>query len=228
MKVGMTKIKTRSKLYGMFGSELEEGGLILVYGEAGTGKTTIAIQLSVIYASRGYKVMYLTTEHPFAAERVADMIGDEIKNVGERIYVIKLRSFKQQLEVIDKLEMFIAPKLRFIVIDTITDNYREIVAEGVDVVKANMTLNRQLATLQYIAKAKEITIMITGQMRGTLENNKDEIVASKVMRHWPDRIVRLERLGEKRVAIIEKSKNKDEVNKRVFFKITDRGIVDEF
>ena len=224
----MKRITNYSKLHSILGDEINSGGLILVYGEAGTGKTAIAIQLSVSFALEGYKVLYLTTEHPFAAERIADMIGDEIKNVGERIYVIKLRNFRQQLELIDKLEMFITPKLRFIVIDTITDNYREIIAEGADVIKVNMMLNRQLATLLYIAKTKKVAIMITGQMRGALEDERDEIVASKVMKYWPDRIVRLEKIGGRRIATIEKSKNKEEIDRKIFFKITERGIVDEY
>lgn len=224
----MRKLTKYSKLHSLLGDEIKKGELILVYGRAGTGKTAIVIQVSVNFALEGYKVIYLTTEHPFAAERIADIIGSEIEDIGERIYVIRLSDFKQQSEIIDKLEMFISPKLKFIVVDTITDNYREAIAEGVNAIKANMTLNRQLATLLYISKTRNITIMITGQMMGTLEENKDEIVATRVMKYWPDKIVRLEKVGGRRMAIIEKSKNKEEIGKKIFFKITDRGIIDEY
>lgn len=219
--------KQYSKLHSILGEEIISGGLVLVYGEAGTGKSTIAIQLSVEFALKGYKVLYLTTEHPFAAERIADIAGDKMKYIAEKIYVMRVEDFKKQLRVIDKLEMFITPKLKLIVIDTITDNYREAISEGLDAVKVNMILNRQLATLLHISKTRKIAILITGQMRSAVDEKKDEIVASTVMKYWPDRIVKLEKIGRKRVAIIEKSRNEKEVGKKNFFRITERGILNE-
>ncbi|MCS7385937.1 MAG: AAA family ATPase [archaeon GB-1867-005] len=202
------------------------GKVTLIYGEAGTGKTAISLSCSATCALLGLKAIYLTSEKPFPAERLATIVGRNLEKAAKRIVVIELEDFEQQLETIEKLEFFITPTVGLVVVDTITARYREAISRGVDSISANKSLSRQLAMLRYIAERRGVAVIVTGQVREVIGEDREEVVASKVMQFWPNTIIRLEKIENRRIAFIEKSENKDALGFRVLFKITSRGIED--
>ncbi|RLE55692.1 MAG: hypothetical protein DRJ26_00485 [Candidatus Methanomethylicota archaeon] len=202
------------------------GELTLIYGEAGTGKTAIALSCSATCALLGFKTIYLTSEKPFPAERLASIIRRNLGRVARKIIVIELEDFKQQLETIEKLDYFITPSVGLVVVDTITARYREAISKGVNSISANKSLNRQLAMLRHIAEKNKVAVIVTGQVREVLGEEREEVVATKVMQFWPNTIIRLEKHGPRRIAFIEKSDNKAALGCRMLFKMTSRGIED--
>ncbi len=205
-----------------------EEDLVLVYGEAGTGKTTLLMYYAYLCALSRFKVIFLSSEKPFAIERLVQISGRKWREVSRRISVMLIRSFIEQLELIERLEHFITPSLKLIAIDTITDAYRESISEGVSPLRANKCLNRQMAMLYELAKNKSLIVMVSGQVRERPEEGVEEIVAAKVMRFWPNKIIRLERIGGKRYAVIEKTPAYKYVGLRISFKVAERGIYFEY
>ncbi len=212
----------------VLGGGAKSGDLMLFYGEAATGKTAFLLYYTLLCTLLRHRVLFLTTEKPFAIERLVEMSGRRWKEISRRITIIEIKDFKTQLEIIERLEFFINPKIKLITIDTITEKYREFLSEGGNPLKASKCLNRQLAMLYGLAKLKQIIIIISGQVRELIEEGKEEVIASKLLRNWSNKIIKLEKIKEKRIAHIEKTIYPKYVGSRILFKITSRGIEFEY
>ena len=83
-----------------------------------------------------------------------------------------------------------------IIIDTITSLYRASIIGSEDTFTLNRELNRQVATLSEIAKAKSMPILLISQVRSIPREEGDmkvEPVATRVLKFWSDVIISLKR-----------------------------------
>ena len=67
-----------------------EGGIplesvSLIYGEAETGKTTLAMQLAINYAKQAYKTLFIDCDGTFSARRLSQIAGQNFKEIAELI-----------------------------------------------------------------------------------------------------------------------------------------------
>jgi len=82
------------------GSDLINGGIYLLAGEPGIGKTTLSMQLLSELAKQGVKVMYLPTEQSMSdVRRVFDRLhrsvrGDQRQTIEENLYVDTIDDLK--------------------------------------------------------------------------------------------------------------------------------------
>ena len=106
------------------GGGLSEGNIILVYGEAETGKTTLAIQCAVNCARMGYKTVFIDSDNTFFPRRMAQISGRDFDILAPQIILMKPEDFELQSYIIDRLDEFISQKVGLIVVDTITGLYR--------------------------------------------------------------------------------------------------------
>ncbi|MBS7605510.1 MAG: AAA family ATPase [Candidatus Bathyarchaeia archaeon] len=188
---------------------LQPGGLTLVYGEAETGKTTLAIQCSVSAARMKYKTLFVDTDGTFSPERLMQIALQDYEEALQSIMIFTPATFEEQSNLIDDLEKFVNKDLGLIVFDTITSLYRAGIVGREEAFKANRELNRQIAALAHIAKKFQIPILITSQVRSVLTETDAYIepVASRVLRYWSSSVIGLFRTSKHNVvrAIIERS-----------------------
>ncbi|MGD9963539.1 MAG: ATPase domain-containing protein, partial [Thermoplasmata archaeon] len=71
-------------LDGLLEGGLEGGAITLLFGEAGTGKTNICLQVARNVASQGKKVIYIDTEG-VSLERLRQICADEFEEVMKNI-----------------------------------------------------------------------------------------------------------------------------------------------
>jgi DNA repair protein RadB len=170
---------------------LQPGGITLIYGEAETGKTSLAIQCSVSSARMGYKTLFIDSDGTFSPQRLMQ---------------IALQDFSEASQMLEK---YVGKGFGLIVFDTVTTLYRSAIGSKEDAFKANRELNRQIAALAHIAKVNQIPILLTSQVRSILSDVDAlvEPVAARVLKYWSTSIVGLYRTGRHGVtrAVIERS-----------------------
>jgi len=208
-----------------------EGGLqprniVLLYGEAETGKTTLAVQCAVNAARLGYKAMFIDPENAFSPERLSQIAPYDLAEVSASIILVRPASFKEQGVIIDELEKYLTQRFGLIVFDTITSLYRSELGNAKETFALNRELNRQLATLAQISKDFEISILLTSQVRSVFAAGKVGIapVAVRVLKFWSDFVVKLEAAKEKGMILAKVEKPVKGLRWRLV--IEERGICD--
>jgi len=203
-----------------------EGGLPscsvnLIYGEAETGKTTLAMQCAVNSARMGYKTLYVDSDGSFSLERLSQIVSRNFEDVSDLIMLAKPSTFKEQVEIVDNLEKYVGKGFGLIVFDTITSLYRLELTGKKETFNLNRELNRQVATLAQLAKTLEVSVLLISQVRSVLELDEASVtpVATRVLRFWSDGVIGLTRVGRGNIvkASIEKYRGKEK--KLVFYMV---------
>ena len=192
-----------------------EGGIpfesvSLIYGEAETGKTTLAIQCAINCAGQGYKTLFVDCDGTFSTRRLSQMASERFKEIAELIILMKPDNFREQTLVIDQLTDYITKSFGFVIIDTVTTLYRAEIAEFPEkAFELNRELNRQMALLAQIAKTQKIAVLMTSQVRSVFNEAHVSIepVAARVIKFWADTIIAMKPTENPKIlkAILEKN-----------------------
>jgi len=206
----------------LMGGGYPVGHLSLIYGEASSGKTTLALMSSAERARQRLKVLYIDPDGSFSYERFLRMAGDP--GSWEMVFISSPSSFWDQCELILNLEAFITPGTGLIVVDSITSLYRLAVGAEGEAVALNKGLSKQLAHLKGLSRRRCLPVLITSQVRWS--GGEDvEPVARRILEYWSGAIVSLRRSGGGlREAAVLKNPGSRGVE-RGLFSIEDRGFV---
>jgi DNA repair protein RadB len=182
-----------SDLDEMLGGGIRRGDVTLIYGAAKTGKTTIALQCSVAATKQQIKTIYLDCQNSFSTERFSQIASSDIQAISSLIYVFKLHSFDEQTRLIENLDKYLSDKTELIIVDTITSLYRLELKTAARIFQANRILNRQLAYLNHIAKARKAAVLITSQVHDIINDEPVVIepVAMRVLNYWAQNILKI-------------------------------------
>lgn len=203
---------------------LPVGHITHIYGPAGVGKTTFALQCAVNSALNSYKTIFVDTEGSFSIERLKQVSEHSFQSVMERIMIFRLSTFMEQSDLIDILDEMCDRSVRLVVFDTITGLYRAELLEYRDTHVLQHELNRQMAFLFKTAKKKNVAILLTNQVRSSFEEENLEAVASNIINWWASIVVKFIReKGIKRKAEIIKHYNKP-LGISTSFSITSSGL----
>jgi len=213
----------------LLGGGLPADGLSLIYGEAETGKTSLAIQCAVNCARMGYKSLFIDSDGTFSSKRLSQIAYYDYESVSPSIILMKPTTFQEQVMAIDHLDEYITKKFGLMVLDTITSLYRVELGGPKETFALNRELNRQVAFLTQIVKTRRMAALITSQVRSIfLEGHVDmEPVATRVLKFWSDVVLNLKHTGQTRV--IEVLLEKHPKRKRpasCYVKIERTGICD--
>lgn len=185
------------------------GQISLIYGKSNTGKTSLAIQCSVICARNNSKTIFVDNENSFSPVRLSQIAGNDIDKISPFIILFNPLNFNEQSTLIENLELYINQRIVLIVFDTIISLYRNEFGVTEKIFALNRRLNRQLAFLSKIVKFYNVAILLTSQVRSNLQynvNKKIEPVAHRLLRFWSQNIIRLEKTEKNgiRKAVLEK------------------------
>jgi len=190
---------------------LKPGGTTLLYGEAETGKTTLAMQCAVNCARMGYKTLYVDCDGTFSPERLSQIVSQDFEEISEFLIIIEPASFREQIETVDNLEKYVSKRFGLIIFDTITSLYRSELGGKKETFNLNRELNRQVAVLSQIAKALEVSVVLLSQVRSIVGETDIAPVATRVLKFWSNSVISLERTGRRNIirASVEKSHGKE-------------------
>lgn len=202
----------------LLGGGLEPGAITLVYGEAGTGKTNLGLQLAVRAARQGPgKVGFIDSEG-VSLERLEQIAGDDYNDVLKAILFYSPQSLEEQEKMVASLAKIRDPPL--IVVDSLNMYYRLLL--GDDGKAASQSITRQLGSLLQLARANDVPILVTGQVY-----TGDDAVhpfGGRIMEHIVKAMIHLERIGPgERRATLYKHRSRPE-GAQARFRITATGV----
>jgi len=204
------------------------GQINLVYGEASTGKTVLAMQSALGAAARGFKVFFVDADLSFSVQRLESL--DRGRELSENIVVFQPEDFREQIRITESLEVLLSKTPTLLIVDSVTGLYRADFEGPGTVFVNNRELNRQLAYLSDLASRFELTILLTGQVHSQPSRGTWLIapVATRTLRHWSYLILRLRPTQRRdvRECLLEKIDGREARGPRTLFRIGETGLED--
>ncbi len=164
----------------------------LLYGEAETGKTTLAMQCAVHCATHNHKTLFVDCDGTFSARRLSQIASEDFEEIAELMILMKPKRFAEQIIIIDQLTNYVNRNFGLVVIDTLTSLYRTEIAEYPQRrFELNREMNRQMASLAQTTRTRKIAILITSQVRSVFAEALTSIepVATRVLKFWSDLVI---------------------------------------
>ena len=157
----------------VLGGGMVPGSLVLVGGEPGIGKSTLALQMAL--KSRGVKVLYISGEESLKQLKLR---SERLKADDNEIYLLNETSLERVLE---QAKQF-SPDL------LIVDSIQTLFSENFDSAPGSVSQVRQSATrLLYFAKSTSIPVLVIGHI-----NKEGSIAGPKVLEHIVDVVLQFE------------------------------------
>jgi DNA repair protein RadB len=169
------------------------GEVTLVYGEAGTGKTTTVIQVATSAARMGLKVLYIDSDHSFTHQRFQQIARDESQAASELIMIFLPETFAEQRVLIESFQNYITPRVGLVIVDSMSSLYRAAFSNAESIFTLNRDLSRQLAYMGELSASTGISCIVTSQVHARLTHPLGDVepVARRALFHFPRAILRL-------------------------------------
>lgn len=204
---------------------IERGIITNVFGESGSGKTNLCVQVAAEIAKDGDKVVYIDTEKGFSPERFTQVASEDAL---ENVILAEPFEFEQQEERINSLQEVIEdeePQPEAVVVDSLVSLYR-LQAKGDQIQEVNQRLSQQMSELSKIARKYNVPVLVTNQVYTSFDEDELELVGRDVPRYWSKCLLKLSNVDNGiRKAEIEKHRSIPE-GKSTKFKIVNAGLVE--
>ncbi len=214
----------------MLGGGFTVGEVALVYGEAATGKTTTVIQAATACAAKGFKVIYVDSDHSFTQQRFNQIAGNRSADTSELITLFFPETFSEQRRIVESLENYVTSKLILVIVDSISSLYRAAFSGPDTIFNLNRDLSRQVAYLGELASSHNIACIITSQVHSRLTATPADIepVARRTVFHFPRAIVRIKNTPKPSVKefILERVDGTDAAKRTCLVSIQENGLTD--
>jgi DNA repair protein RadA/Sms len=192
----------------VLGQGLTPGGVVLLAGEPGVGKSTLLLQVAGAWASRGLTALYVTAEESAAQVRLR---AERIGALSENLYLASENDLDVVLGHVEQL----SPKL------LILDSVQTVSVPGSDGVPGGVTQVKEVAAaLGRVARARSIPVLLVGHV------TKDGAVAGpRTLEHLVDVVLSFEGDQHLDLRIVRASKNRfgpaDEIG---CFQMSENGV----
>ncbi|MCW3134341.1 MAG: DNA repair and recombination protein RadB [Methanophagales archaeon] len=218
----------------LLGGGFESGTVTQLYGEAGSGKTNVCLQVAIECARKGKRVIFIDSEG-FSPERflqIASSNSENVESIARRIIIYEPHSFEQQTSCINEIEEVIKEKegesgVALVILDSATLFYR-LELDDERSIYLRRVLANQIMHLLEIARRYDLAVIITNQVYMDIEDGNLRPSGGYALEHLSKVIVQLEKTAEgrgKRIAILKKHRSMPEDISCEFF-ITSKGVED--
>ena len=158
----------------LLGGGFETQAIVEVFGEFGSGKTQIALQLAVntiLPLDQGGfdgEVFYIDTEDTFRPERISQMaeaVGIDPQDALDRIHVARAYNSAHQILLVDEIKrMSKNLDVKLIIVDSLTSHFRaEYIGRGM-LAPRQQKLNRHMKEHKQLADVQNSLILVTNQV----------------------------------------------------------------
>lgn len=211
------------KLDELLGGGFEVGTITQLFGEAGSGKTNICLQLTIETVKNGRKVIYIDSEG-FSPERFEQIAGNGVGKIAKEIIVYEPMNFEQQYVAIKDVEKVI-DKVGVIILDSAATFYRFELDDERDITLIRELAN-QIAHLLGLARKYGVAVVFTNQVYTDIEKNQYRPLGGNLIEHLSKTIIQLEKIGMgRRKATLRKHRSRPE-GIACEFMLTQEGVRD--
>ncbi|MCD6381958.1 MAG: DNA repair and recombination protein RadB [Candidatus Aenigmarchaeota archaeon] len=217
----MQRLSTKSPLDKILDGGIEHAAVTNVYGEAGSGKSNLALLCTISVIEQGKKVIFIDTEGGFSFDRFDQLTNGRSHEYLSKVILLEPKNWEEQCKRIDELEKLVTNDVGLIVIDSIVTLYR-LVLNDENYPQVNRELSSQYAKLSSIAREKNIPVLVTNQVYSI--SGKLELISRTIGKYWAKALIKLEKLDRPnhRLATIVKHRSIPE-GKSIEFEITRNG-----
>ncbi len=181
-----------SKLDRLLNGGVHTGLFTHIYGEAATGKTTLALQFVSSAVKLGIQSIYVNSEGSSPIERFQQISGQSISDVSNLVQILSPKDFDEQGGLVENLDLYARKDTRLIVMDTLTRLYRVVLEDRTSTYTAHRELNRQTGFLKGLAKERDVAIIVLNQVRSTMKGlGEVEPVAGNILDYWSDYVIHM-------------------------------------
>lgn len=204
----------------LLGGGIESGSVTLFYGEAGSGKSNVCLQLAHNVIKAGRKVAYIDTEG-LSTDRIQQIFKDE--DMVKSLLVFQVHSFEEQSERVEQISRIARNGLvGMVVIDSMTMFYR--LNHDSTVLRNDFV--KQTEMLLNMARQYDVPVIMTSQVYTNINTGSIEFLGGHAMHHNAKTIIKLIPRGNGvRSAIIVKHRSLPE-GRGAMFRITADGLSD--
>lgn len=210
---------------GMLSGGFRFGSVSLIYGEAATGKTTMALSCIVNHLRNNplTKAYYIDSDQKISVNRLLQIANDE--KLLKQLLIWRPTDFCNQIEVVEEMLELLPVEGAPLVVDSVTSLYRLEAGKPETTFAANKELNRQLGFLAETARTKNAAVLLVGQVHSVMESSANDVepVAQRLLNYWSDTVLKLENVSSqgRRLALVEKPAYP---SKAAWFKIGGSGL----
>ncbi len=193
-----------------------------IFGEPGSGKTNLCLQLAVECVKKGKKVIYIDTE-AISPDRFRQIAGENAKEIAQQIIIFEPHNFEEQYAAVKEIEKLISDKIGLILIDSATAFYRFELDKEESGIRTRRELSNQIGLIHAIARKHRIIAVMTNQIYSDMAGGVRPIGGSGI-EHISKTIIQLEKTGDgKRRAKLWKHRSLPEGG-TCEFTITNEGV----
>ena len=208
----------------LIGGGFPTGVVSHIYGEPGSGKTSLCIQLATSVIRSGKRVIFIASD-PFPSERFAQIAATDTATLSQKLLVFEVKSFDQQRVTLRNIRKIVKENVGLIIFDAVTTYYRLEQAKDTEI-RSRQAFANQVLLLLGLAKKYDLAVTLTNQVyvdtdtqevlpvAGYLLDNVSAIVLQFVKTH-----------SERRRAILKKHSIMP-LETSAYFKITGQGLSD--
>ena len=207
----------------LLGGGFEPGVVTQIFGEPGSGKTNICLQLAVECVKSGKKVIFVDTE-AISPERFRQIAGERAKEIAQHIVIYEPTSFEEQYAAVKEMEKISAENIGLIVIDSATAFYRFELDDDESSMRNRRELSNQIGFLHSLARKHGIVVIITNQIYTDISSGSARPIGGTGIEHISKTIIQFEKTGDgKRTAKLWKHRSRPE-GEKCTFTITNEGL----
>ncbi|SDF53961.1 DNA repair protein RadB [Methanolobus vulcani] len=206
----------------LLGGGFEAGVVTQIFGEPGSGKTNLCLQLAVECVKKGKKAIYIDTE-AISPDRFRQIAGENAKEIAQQIIIFEPHNFEEQYAAVKEIEKLISDKVGLILIDSATAFYRFELDQEESGIRTRRELANQIGLVHAIARKYRIVAVMTNQVYNDMAGGVRPIGGSGI-EHISKTIIQLEKTGDgKRRAKLWKHRSLPEGG-TCEFTITNEGV----
>lgn len=218
------KIQIQCKpLDGLLDGGIEDGCITLFYGEAGSGKTNICIQLARNVARDEKKVVFIDTEG-VSLDRLRQMCGDDFETVVKKILFSEPYTIDDQEKMVEKTLRLVEKNkdIGIVILDSATTHFRVTLRN--EEREDRRSLTRQVTMLMQMAREMSLPVVLTSQVYTDIETGEYMPLGGHMLSHNAKTIVRLDKVSPGlRKAVLMKHRHIEE-RKEAAFHLTAKGV----
>ena len=199
---------------------IKKGIIIDIFGARGTGKTHLAIQISINSLKNGGEVFFLDTSGGFRPERMLEIIKSQNMppTLLDKVRVGRATNTNEQINFLSKISN---SNFSLIVIDDVTELFSFEYSKEAQLLEKNNLFMKYMHNLSLLALQKQIPVVITNSIRKIDEKEKENL--EKAISMFTHLKIKLSKTGTKFIGELLPSFTS---KKEFFYTISKRGLTE--
>jgi DNA repair protein RadB len=204
----------------LLGGGLERKAITQVYGEPGSGKSTIVLLPVVSSLKSRQGVIFFDTEG-LSVERFRQIAGEGAEEIAARLFIYEPSDFEQQgIQIAESENLLKKGGIDLFVMDSATALYRTELGQSRE---AQRKLASQMMYVLGLCRRYAIPVLVTNQVYVDPESGEFRPMGGPVLQHLCKAIIRIDRLNGLRKAVLMKHRSLPD-GSFFTFEITQTGI----